>query len=203
MRFSQGRQGIGQETEALHGQAPAGLGNGRSAVLGRVVVHQHGKGPRRADKAAKQDVAGCHYRISLEDMAGTGVGQLQAGTPVKQRHIYSTGIRRIKMHRPVVQLAQRRSLQQTPEYKGVFHFGKAYYIRQAPFGRSGPENPFGNSVALGVEALFGPAPLSPGGEFGVGDRCGVVPVIKEVFQVPEHYPERIVLRPRNKQQAGQ
>ena len=157
------------------------------------MVNQHGKGPETAGKAAKKNVPGGHYGIGLEEVAGAGVLQFKAGTAVKQRHIYSPGIRRIKVHVFIVQLPQRRPLQQAPEHKGVLHLGKANHIRQSSFGRSSPENPFGNGVALGIEAFPRPSALSQRGEFRIGDGSGVVPVVKKVLQVPEHDPKCIGL----------
>jgi hypothetical protein len=100
--FAQGVQGVRQSPEPLYGKTPARPGNGRSAILGRVMVHQDGKRAVRARKTAKKDISGGKDRVGLIEMAGVFLQKTEPGAPVKQRHVYSPGVRRIRMYHPVV-----------------------------------------------------------------------------------------------------
>ena len=128
------------------------------------MVHQQGYfssiGPL---KARQEDIPRGHQgRIRAEEMARLCIHQLETAAAVQQRHVNPAGIRRIKVHNLIVQLTERRILEQAPQGKGIFHFGQADGIRKPALLRSGPEDALGNGVALGLEALPGPAPVSPG-----------------------------------------
>ena len=115
----------------------------------------------------------------------------EPGDPVEQRHIYPARVRGIKMDNFVVQFVQGGVVQEPLKRPLVLHLRHAYHIRQAALLPCRPQDALGDGLTLGIELFPAPVPLPEATELRVRGAGGVVPVVEEVLQVPEHHPQGV------------
>lgn len=115
----------------------------------------------------------------------------EPGGPVEQRHIYPPRVRGLEVNDFVIQLVQGCVVQEPLKRPLVLHLRHAYHVRQAALLPCRPQDALCDGLALGVELPPAPMPLSEAAELCVRGAGGVVPVVEEVLQVPEHHPQGV------------
>ena len=161
-----------------------------------MVVDQDGErvGRRFAEQGDLEDIA-CRCPVGAGHDDGTRAGgeSVPALTAVEESDVDAAGVRGVVVDDPVIQLSQRRVVQQFPQDIAVLHFRESQYIRHVALPLSDPEQGLRDRPAFGLEAFFRPAALAQGGEFRIRRAQAVVVVVEVILEVPKKDPG--LLRP--------
>ena len=107
-----------------------------------MVVDQDGErvGRRFAEQGDLEDIA-CRCPVGAGHDDGTRAGgeSVPALTAVEESDVDAAGVRGVVVDDPVIQLSQRRVVQQFPQDIAVLHFRESQYIRHVALPLSDPE----------------------------------------------------------------